>query len=1173
MKIKRTRFTFEKLKVSKQKLLRMKLTLALLLCMIIQSFAGVYSQTKISLDTRDHTISEIFKIIEQQTGYYVIYGTKDLNPNIKVRFNMNDVTIEQIMEAIIENKDLSYTITENYIAISKEENSLEAQDEEIEIKGKVTDSNGVSLPGATVLEAGTLNGVTTNENGEFKLTLSSKQSRIKVSFIGFTTQTITIGEQTTINVVLKESAESLEEVVVVGYGTQKKERIGSSVSQVTSKDIEDKTAGTLSFEQILGGQIKGVQIQQNSGAPGAEATIRIRGITSPFAGGNNQPLYVVDGVPFNTDAQFDDGLYFGTESNPLLSIDPNDIETFTVLKDAAATAIYGSRGANGVILITTKRGRKNSQIRTSVQYSLTISNPIKTLEVLDADGFKALHKMIAQNTIDAYAEGTASRSGYNDATLVFDPGTGELRESMFDYNSNSLVPLFGNGNTDWQNLVYDKDVPVHQWNVNMSGGTKDINFSLGANLSDQKTLIQGGEYKRYGVRLGLDAQINKWLKVGSTMNYSGTHNFSTNNTQSGYGIVNEALVMNPTYNPFNDNGDFTRFPGYIYSFGGGNGLVYSQGASPLAKLENEIISKTTNFIGNVYAEFNIITGLTFRADVNTSVFKNNGRNFRPLRATELWSSTESFLSNSYAETVNTSLNLQANYEKKINKHYFNAMIGASWDRSKYDRRYEAYAGLADDYVLTNASSAGTYYESSDAKAYSGINSIYSRIQYTYNDKYTATINFRTDKSSKFGPGNQIAYFPSLALNWNMHREDFMKGVDFVHKLNLRASYGKSGSANIADFAYLQFFEVGLRKDADYGGNTAIIPSGTLPNQDIKWETTKELNVGVDFSLFDNKLYGSFDYYNKYTDGILIASPYPQETGSSSYTSNLAEVSNRGWEFELGTDIIRTQDFSWDISFNISANRNKVENMEGHALPRWSTAYFTVGEPIGTIKGYRVEGIIQTQEQINALNAASPTGTYYLTTTAPGDYLYKDINGDGMINSEDSDVIGSSQPDYFGGINTTFRYKRFSLNASFQYSIGNETQWQNYGAMIGSVGVLANASPDALNNTWTSDNTDAKYPRLIYRNRSNLARNDRDLQDASYLKLKVLRLNYNFPEDLMKKLSLRGASIYVSATNLFTLTKYQGVDPEGGFASPTGGVTNRDIYPFAKSITFGVKLDL
>ncbi len=1161
------------------KLLRiMKLAIVLIFVFVVGVNANGISQQKINLKLGKVTYEQLFEEIQKQTGHYVLYNNKRLNKDAEIEVSFSQMTIEEILDEVLKGKDISYQIEDEFIVLQpKEADAIEFLDEEkqdIEIKGKVTDTEGTPLPGATILEAGTLNGVTADTGGNYTLTVAGNQSVLKVSFIGFKTQLISVEGKTTINIVLQESAENLEEVVVVGYGTQKKERIGSSVSQVTSKDIEDKAAGSISFEQILGGQIKGVQITQNSGAPGAEATIRIRGITSPFAGGNNQPLYVVDGVPFNTDAQFDAGLYFGDEPNPLLSIDPNDIETFTVLKDAAATAIYGSRGANGVILITTKRGRKNSKIRTTVQYSMTVNNPVKTLEVLDADGFKALHKMIAKNTIDAYANGGVTRSAYNSAMLIFDPTTGELRDSFFDLSSGSNVPLFGDANTDWQDLVYDKNVPVHQFNINMSGGTEDLNFSLSANLSDQKTLVKNGDFKRYGVRLGLDAKINKWLKVGSTMNYSGSYNFSGSDNNTGYGIVKNSLTFNPTFGAYNENGDFLRTPGSIIPIGGNMGLLRSLAANPVAMLESEIINKSTNFLGNVYAEFSLFTGFTVRADANTAVFKANGRTFNPQRSADLYpSSTLGYLGNNYGETINTSLNIQANYQKQIEKHNFNAMVGASWDRSKYERRYEGYADLADDYVLTNASSAGTYYESSDSKAYSGINSIYSRVQYTYDDKYTATFNFRTDKSSKFGPGNQNAYFPSLALNWNMHREDFLKGVDFVHKLNLRASYGKSGSANIADFAYLQFFEVGLRSESNYAGTTAIIPSSTLPNTDIKWETTKEFNVGVDFSLFNNKLYGSFDYYNKYTDGILIASPFPQETGSSSYTSNLAEVSNRGWEFEIGTELIATKDINWNIAFNIAANRNKIENMEGHALSRWSTAYFTVGEPIGTIKGYEVEGIFQTQEEIDALNAASPTGRYYQSTTSPGDYKFKDTNGDGVITIEDYVILGSMQPDYFGGINTTFRYKRFSLNASFQYSIGNETQWGNYSEMYGFVDLLKNASPEALTNTWTPENTNAEYSRLVYGYYYNGRRNDRAIHDASFLKLKVLRLNYELPSELMKKISLRGASIYVSATNLFTITKFPGVDPEGGSSYVTGGVSNADVYPFAKSITFGVKLDL
>ncbi len=1145
----------------------------LLVFSLIGSISAQNNAKTFNLKLQNADFKEVIKKIQAKSNFTFLYNHEEVEKLDNVNVDVKGGSIEDVLTQSLANTKLGFKIQGDIIIISPKIDSPQLP---IEIKGKITDKDGYPLIGATILEKGTNNGTISDPDGNYTLKVAGTNSILVVSYIGFETKQVLVGEKEIINFTLTPSSKNLEEFVVVGYGSIKKERIGCSVSQLNVDDIEDKSAGALSFEEILGGQIKGVQIIQSDGTPGSNAVFRIRGVTSPFMlFGNNQPLFVIDGVPFNTDAQFDTGGYLGASQNPLLSISPNDIESFTVLKDAAATAIYGSRGANGVILITTKRGKKNTKIRTTIDYSLSINNPIKKLKLLDADGFKELHTMIAQSTLDAYTQGTASSSSYNQAALIIDPVTGQLKETVYDMASGQNIPIFGNSNTNWQDQVYRKNAPAHQWNINISGGDKSTNFSLGLSYTDQKPLVKNSRYKRYGVRLGIDSEVNKWLKAGSSINYSGVRDFSSH--QAGSDIIRDVFTMRPDYSVYDNAGSFQRYPAMWMVLMPGMVMVTEEGPNPMAMLENEITNHSTSFIGNAYAEASIFKGFKLRADINTALFKVRGRNFKPLRATSLSSiltSSTSTLTNSISENLNTSLNFQAIYHKTIEKHNFDAMAGVSWDKSSYYRNYVNYWDLVDDYVLTNAASANTVYESGEGKAKSGINSFYSRWQYSYDGKYTATFNFRSDKSSKFGPGNKVAYFPSIAVNWNIDREEFIKKAEFINKLIFRGSYGKSGSSNIQDFEYMQFFEVGTFTDNEYDlGDPAIVPSSTFPNTNIRWETTKELNFGIDFSLFSNHLYGSFDIYSKYTDGILIASPFPLESGATNYTSNLAEVSNKGWEFELGIDIIRTADINWSVSLNIAANRNKVENMEGNSLEDYQTDYFTVGEPVGVIKGYRAEKIIQSQEEIDALNAASPTGVYYEIYTAPGDYLYKDINGDGRITIEDKQVIGGMQPDYFGGFSALFRYKRFSLNANFQFSIGNESSWNNYGSLIGNVGFLQNGLEDALYNTWTPERTNATHPRLIYGNSYNTVMSDAIVQDASFLRLKSLRLNYNIPEIIVNKLSLKNASVYVSASNLFTITNFKGIDPEAGGGAILGSLDNRDTYPYAKTVSFGVKIGL
>jgi TonB-linked SusC/RagA family outer membrane protein len=1087
----------------------------------------------------------------------------------------------EVLGKVLPSLGLDYEISESIIIIKPTKagkilNYEMEQQKKIEVKGKIRDADGIPLLGATIIEEGTTNGVTSDKDGYFNLSVTSKESILKISYIGFIPQSFKVGNQLEFDIILEYTANKLDEFVVVGYGTAKKESVGSSISQIKGEDIEAKSLGSTNFEQIIGGQIKGVQITQSSGAPGAAAVVRIRGITSPFSSGNNQPLYVIDGVPFNIDAQFDvGGAFSGKISNPLLSIDPNEIESLTVLKDAGATAIYGSRGANGVILIETKRGEKNSEIRTTVQYGLSLSNPIKKMDLLDADGFKELHTMIARNTLNAYLDGSASNSGYQQAYQIIDPSTNQLRESVYDLMTGKNIPVFGSANTNWQDEVYRKNAPIQKWNVNVSGGDRRTNFSLDLTYIDQDPLFINSSYKSYGVKLRIDSDVKEWLRVGSSLNYSGSRDFSPNKSTNTY----EILQSPPNYAIYNEDGSYQTIPFYWINIAPGMGMLYIKSANPVAMLENEILTNSTSFIGNAFAEATIFKGFKIRADANTMVFITRGRNFSPIRSGYDAPGVYNTLTNSIAENINTSLNLQASYHKQINKNYIDAMVGTSYDKATYYRNHVKYSNLSDDYVLTNASSANTVLGSLEGKAYSGINSIYSRLQYSYDGIYTATINFRADKSSKFGPNNKLAYFPSLAVNWNIDREQFMSNLKFIDKLILRNSYGKSGQANVEDFTYLQFFEAGSGIDKEYEvGRSTIVPNSTFPNTDIRWESTKEFNIGLDFSLLSNSLYGSLDIYNKQTEGILVPSPFPRETGASKFTRNLADVSNKGWEFEIGSDIIHNKDIDLSIAFNISSNHNKVENMEGHALSSSQTNYFTEGQPVGTIKGYRVERIIQTQEEIDALNNASPTGLYYHLTTGPGDYLYKDINGDGIINANDKVVIGSIQPDYFGGFNTSFRYKRISLNASFQYSVGSEAIWLMNDYLLNVNSTRYNGITEALTDTWTPDNTDAKYARLIYDNDNNGSVvygeiNDAILQDASYLRLKIVRVSYDIPKNILDKLSIGNASISISATNLFTFSSFKGIDPEAASMSITGSVLNVDQYPYSKTISFGVKIGL
>ncbi|MCT4602925.1 MAG: TonB-dependent receptor [Marinifilum sp.] len=1150
------------------------LSFLLMICLSLPSFAGM-QKGKVNLRMESVSVQEVIEEIGNQIGIGFLYRGEELKNHMLDKVNYQGNDWEEVVTEILEPLGKTFKVEKDLILIvdkSKEiQQSTKEQQEKKSIKGKVSDTDGIPLPGVSVVIKGTNTGVATNIDGNYTIEIEDEDAILVFSFVGMLPQEIAYNGQSVQNVILVTDSEQMQEVVVVGYGSQKKERIGSAITQVDADEIEERAAGAISIEQIIGGQIKGVQISQSSGAPGAESTIRVRGITSPFVGGNNQPLYVIDGVIMNTDAEFDVGTDFSKTENPLLGINPSDIESFSVLKDAGATAIYGSRGANGVIIINTKRGKKNSNIRVSLDYNYSVANPVNTLDVLDAEGFKKLHTMVANNTMDAYLKGYATSSANRYAGLILDPDTREVNESIFNYRTGENMPVFGDANTDWQEELYKNNAGTHQLNLNMAGGNNKTSYSFSLNHTDQEGMIVNDELKRYGARLALDSDIKEWLKIGATLNYSHTNNFNGGSSTS----PTEAAKARPDYGVYADNGEFQRIPYSWSASGTARGYNRYLIANPLAQRENRNTKKSSSFNGNAYLEIKPIKDLKLRTDVSIGDYETISEFFTPIRATALRTSgvTQAYLNNSISETGSVVVNLQANYNKVIsNIHNLDLMAGYSVDRRYFYRESSTFSDFLDDDVLTNATSAGAYNTTYGGKAESGINSFYTRLQYSYGGKYTATLNFRTDESSKFGPGNKRAYFPSLAMNWNIANEEFMKEVSFVDLLKLRGSYGKTGSANVSDFSYLQRFLVGSGYESSYVGNNALINSPTFPNRNIKWETTKEFNIGLDFALFENRIQGSVDLYDKYTDGILMPAPILLESGAEDYTDNLAEVSNKGLELELSGDFIRTNDFTWSANFNIAFNRNKIENIKGNSLKPYQIGSFVEGEPIGAIQGYKVEKIIQSEEEINALNEKAG-GRYYRSTTGPGDYLYKDTNGDNKITFDDRVVLGNMQPDFFGGFSTNIMYKGFNLGAFFQYSVGNEKIWSNNTDLLGRPTVFQNMIKEALTDTWTPENKDAKYSRLIYSHSYNIGTHERSIQDASYLRLKVLRLSYDLPKELIQKIEMEKVQFYISASNLFTITNYDGLDPEST-SSTYITAASRSIanYPFAKTVTLGVSVN-
>ncbi|QAA82048.1 SusC/RagA family TonB-linked outer membrane protein [Aequorivita sp. H23M31] len=1146
--------------------LKMKLTLTLFLFALIQMNASTsYGQNnRVSVAVSGVPLTQVFQLIEDQTDYHFFYNSNEIDVRGKMALSLVDEPLIDALQDLFRNSNISFQILGNQIVLKKQNKSEVTEEVSIAevqktVTGTITDKTGMPLAGVTVLIEGTNKGTVTNFDGEYSIVLEDDQNVLVFSSLGYKTIRFEVGDNSIVSLVMQEDLSQLDEVVLIGYGEQKREDVTGAVSSVKTEEVVQSAIGNIGFDRALGGLVQGVQVSQGSGRPGSPVRLNIRGITSPLSSngtGLNQPLYVINGVPFNMDAV--------AGANPLLTLNPSDIESFEILKDAAATSIYGSRGANGVIIIETKRGKRGQKATVNFSTSTTLAKPINTVKVLNAAQYRGFYDQLVRNSVDAI------NNGQLDPFFVFDlqnVGNVELDYDTFMASYDGLrEDYFGNADTDWNKLVYRNVAVTEQANFSINGGGNNSNYSLSLAAINQEGLTVKDKLKQYTLSTSLDADVNDYVKVGGSVNVSHVEAISGEDSGIGQYTVNTSIARaRPDLPAYDEFGKLMGQPDYTYGF-------ETLEPNPLMRLQNRNNNKTYNFIGNTYLEVEPLHKLKVKADVNAALFHNNHSIFQPkITQTDfIVFPNDSYLDESTATVSNVTTNLTANYDFGISDHHFNIMVGGAWDRTNYDTASQFFAGFPDDEILINASSAESVLGYTHDRLETGLNSLFSRLTYKYKNRYNATLNFRSDASSKFGPGNKRANFPSLSLGWNINNESFLAQSEKVNNLKLRASAGRVGSTNVGDYFYLQFFQT-TASDI-YNGASAIVPSDNFPNENIGWETTEEINLGLDFAFFNSRLRGSVDAYSRKTKDALAKSPLPLELGPRIYFSNLMDVSNKGVEVSIGGDIIKTEDFLWSANVNWAFNRNKLDKLKGTSIDPFLLDYFVEGQPVGTIKGYKVVKIFQDQAEVDALNDAAPNGVYDQFATGAGDYMYEDINGDGEITSEDRTIIGNVQPDYFGGISNTFKYKAFSLTALLQYSVGAEATWDPI-AMGTFNAIGENKYSEYALNTWTPENPDARYARAVYFDPAGSGRmSDRYLFDTSYLRLKSLQLSYDFDSYLMDKLGMKSAKIMLTASNLITWTKWPGIDPEtlSERGSITDQVSSEDPYPLSKSFSIGLQ---
>ncbi|WPP51728.1 SusC/RagA family TonB-linked outer membrane protein [Catalinimonas niigatensis] len=997
------------------------------------------------------------------------------------------------------------------------------------ISGTVLDGeSGEALPGVNVLAKGTTIGTVTGVDGTYRLSVEDGVTTLVFSSIGYVSEDVEINGRSTINLDMMPDIQSLSEVVVVGYGTQKKSDVTGAVASVKGEDLEERPSASLN--QALAGRVPGANVSVNSGRPGGRANIRIRGNTSVSV--TNNPLYVIDGVILNvTD--------LANGSTPIDYLNPNDIASIEVLKDASATAIYGARGANGVILVTTKRGNQDGgRVNYDTYYSVGVL--ARKLDLLNSEEFLYVEDVAYQNAEKFDPEGWA-------AGKYVDPSTKRTNPLLFDASGN---PLY---DTDWQEeATQDAFTQSHQ--LSFTGGNEKDSYGAYLGYRNEEGLIKESWLKRYSGRFVFDSQIKDWLKVGGTLSYNDQNEKQIDPLGAG-GIttmrqVLEALPIIPVKYP---DGSWAGNEDYPGMEGGGN---------PVNIAEDRIyLLKTQTMLGNLYANIKLAEGLDLRTTLGTNIINQRidyygGRTLNYISRNQGGdASVENQRHNSWQfENYLT-------YNKQISENQsLTGLLGLSWQHVDQFFATARAQRFQDDYFQFNNLGAGAnpLAPSSGTTAY-GLNSYFGRINYNLQEKYLLTLTGRADGSSKFGSENRYAFFPSAAVAWRASEEAFLQNSSVISNLKLRASYGVTGNSEIT--AYQSLAGLGNYSLIFNGERTIGVGVNRLANPDLRWEKTHQVDAGLELGLINGKVSIELDVYRKLTSDMLLSAPVPSTSGYTVVTRNIGSMENRGVEFALNTINIASDAFTWSTNFNISVNKNEVKALTGGADIFSGSTVIREGEPVGAFFGYEHLGTWNTDEADEAAQ--------YLRL--PGDIKYRDVNNDGQINDGDRVVIGKGIPDGFGSLINTVKYKNLDLTLDLQFMYGNDVLYRSMHSAEDRQGI-ANSFATVLN-AWTPENQNTPIAqwRPIPAGYDTFNDSHR-VKDADFIRGRNLLLGYNFAPEFIERLHLNRLRLYASVQNFFVLTEYEGYDPE---VSTSGSPFDQGValYDYPKPRVFMVGLNV
>lgn len=1040
--------------------------------------------------------------------------------------------------------------------------------QEREIKGRIMDGTAAGEPmiGATVVVKGTSNGTVTDLDGNFTLTVP-ENAVIVVSSIGYKTQEVKVGKQQVINLTLQEDSQLIDEVVVVGYGTARKVDITGSVASITGDKLKESIV--TNADQMLQGRIAGVQVTQNTGAPGGATSIRVRGASSIT--GDNEPLYIIDGVPVSGSgadiAGFDwaGGSNGQTKVNPLATISPQDIVSMDVLKDASACAIYGAAGANGVVIITTKRG-KAGKVHVSYDGYVGLQTFVKKIDMMDLHDYAIYEKDLYDAGVTTYLNNV-----YQDPTLL------------------------GHG-TDWQDAVVRKAV-MHSHQVSLTGGSQKTQFAISGGYMKQQGTVIGSDFERFTARANVDHEFTKWFKLGGSLSYARTNEKIINNDGES-GILMSAITMQPDIQVKDKDGNYS----------GPANLNASASYNPVAMalLFNNRL-KRDRIMGNFYGQFTFTNYLNLRTEYSFDSNNSVNKGFMPTYQFGVRINNINKIYQREEHSFYWIWKNYINYNQTFGKHTVGVMAGMEMSKSAWEG-----TALQKNNLTTNdvqvMSEDGTYVTNSGWKDANTTVSVFARANYNYDNRYLITATIRGDASSKFGPKHRWGAFPSVALAWRITSEPFMEGVEHLENLKLRLGYGQVGNSNIGTYLYASK----MRAYASSMGTSYRM--ATNANPDLKWEASEQFNIGVDLGLFKNRFELAVDIYQKSTRDLLLQPSVPAIIGGNGWDdiatpmTNIGKVRNRGIDISLNTTNIDKNHFQWNSNLVISLNRNKVMAMDQNDTPIWgnvdwysefqtATAIMT-GQPMGVFYGFVTDGLFVNKEEIEngPVQVDDGTGHNKIDKNSGvwvGDIRFKDLDGDGKITDKDQTVIGNPNPSFTFGFTNTFSYKGWELgivlNGSYGGKILNYTRvktqgmtsiWDNQHTRVNDRVQYGYYDGDPTNqdvsNLYVLNNVKKTLPRWSTTdvNRNNRM-SDRWLESASFLRIANLSLSYSFPKKWMEKIHFTSIKLYCNIQNVWVFTSYSGFDPEIGAYNQQAGKLNIDTgrYPSPRVYTFGINATL